>query len=127
MKTATLSILLLVIMTMLSCSDKDRIASALEGDKQLPEGSAVPFLLHQNFPNPFNSSTLIRYDLGATFHVRLRVMTEDWVEVNTIVNQNQPVGAYQVAFSAPDIPSGEYLYVMEAAGITQIRRMTLLK
>lgn len=127
MKNLILSIHFLLALMVLSCSDGDRIASALEGDKQLPDGSAVPFLLYQNYPNPFNPSTSIEYQLGSTLRVRLRVMTEDWVEVSTLVNQLQSVGRYRVVFSAADIPSGEYLCVMEAGGVTQIRRMTLLK
>jgi hypothetical protein len=93
------------------------------------ENAKVPskFSLYQNFPNPFNPSTEIRFDLARSGPVVLKVY--NWVgqEVATLVNENLQVGAYKVAFEANDFPSGIYVYRLEANGVSMAQKMILIR
>ena len=114
----------------LFCTDKGKILSGIEDGKELKEGNSVPFLLQQNFPNPFNSLTRIDYNLAVTSHVKLKVFTEDWQEVAILVNQTKPAGTHSAMFNysqKKDLHSGEYYYVMEVLGVKQIRKMKLIE
>ncbi len=85
------------------------------------------FHLEQNYPNPFNPSTHIGYALGATGPVRLTVHDVLGREVAVLVEQVQPAGTYGVTFEATHLPSGIYLYRLDADGRQVVRRMLLLK
>jgi hypothetical protein len=92
-------------------------------DHRGPEG----FLLYQNYPDPFNPSTTIRYSLPAQAHVRLAVFTLLGKEVETLVNALQQPGMNSVEFRAHDLPSGTYIYRLNAGGFTDVKRMVLVR
>lgn len=119
--------MLLVGITSLSCSDKGKILTGIQDGEELKEGAQVPFLLDQNYPNPFNPSTTIGFDIAFEIHVRLKVFADDWQEVQTLINRKLQAGRYVTQFNAVHLPSGEYCHTMEAGGITQIRKMKLVK
>ena len=100
------------------------------------------YLLSQNFPNPFNPTTTIRYNIptspqpspsqgeGANVgfvYVRLKVYDILGKEVATLVNQKQKSGNYQVTFNAENLPSGTYFYQIRTGGFFQTKKMILLK
>ena len=85
------------------------------------------FALHQNFPNPFNPSTQISYDLAAGSNVSLQVFDLLGREVATLVNGAQNAGRYTVSFDATSLPSGMYFYRLETAQFTDMKKMMLLK
>ncbi len=91
--------------------------------------SAVPtnFSLEQNFPNPFNPSTVIRYSLPEASKVSLKVFDVLGREVYTLVEDFQPAGTYQVSFDAHERPSGVYLYRITAGNFSETKRMILAK
>jgi hypothetical protein len=93
------------------------------------EDDVVPgsFALDQNYPNPFNPETAIRYEVGAVSPVTLTVYDVLGREVTTLVDRTQPAGTYTVTFDAQRLPSGLYLYRLEAGGQTFTRTMMLLK
>jgi hypothetical protein len=111
----------------LSCSDEGQILAGIQDGEELEEGSPVPFLLFQNYPNPFNPSTSISFRIFQPTHVRLKVFTDDWQEVATLSDEERSAGQWQFQFNATGLPSGEYYYTMEALGVTQIRKMKLIK
>jgi hypothetical protein len=125
------SILLLIVLAAgfnLSCTDEGKIAAAIEDGKELQEGDPVPFLLYQNYPDPFNFSTTIRFGVPAAIHLKLTVFTDDWQEVETLFDKGFTEGYNSVIFSTkPDLPSGEYYYTMEGGGVIEIRKMHLIK
>lgn len=85
------------------------------------------FALEQNYPNPFNPSTTIRFGVPEETHVRLKVHNLLGEEVATLVNGLKPAGSYYVTFEAQSLPSGVYLYVMQAGETRLTRRFVLMK
>ncbi len=100
------------------------------------EQSAIPamYALEQNFPNPFNPSSVIRYQLTADGMVTLKVFNTLGVEVATLVNDMQSAGFKSVTFDASSLPSGVYYYRIQAAPLTgsgqafsDMKKMMLVK
>lgn len=93
------------------------------------EDSDLPktFTLYPNYPNPFNPSTEIRYDIAESGMVVLRVYDILGRQVAELVNQEHVSGSYRVSFNANELSSGTYLVRLEAAGRVFTRKMTLLK
>ncbi len=85
------------------------------------------FELQQNYPNPFNPSTTIFFTLPTTMNVQLTVYDLLGQKIATLVNGRLSSGEHQVTFNAADLPSGVYLYQLSGNGMTQTRRMVLLK
>ena len=87
----------------------------------------LTYSLEQNYPNPFNPSTVIKYSVANAGHVRLVVYNLVGEEVSVLVNGMVDAGFYQVSFDASNLPSGIYLYKLEAPGFVQIKKMMLMK
>lgn len=84
--------------------------------------------LYNNYPNPFNPSTEIRYSLSDDSFVEMKVYNMLGKEVSTIVNENQTPGYYEVKFDGSKLSSGIYYYSMSADGkVIDTKRMILLK
>ncbi len=83
--------------------------------------------LHPNFPNPFNPTTTIRYDVKQTGHVQLAIYNLLGQEVTTLVNDRHLAGSYTILWNASDLPSGMYLCRMETANFVQTQKLILLK
>ncbi len=87
--------------------------------------------LNQNFPNPFNPSTSISYNLPFDASVSLRVYDMLGREVRSLVNDRQSAGAYSYRFDASNLASGIYFYVLKANGngaeFSKTMRMILTK
>ncbi|MEN9838722.1 MAG: hypothetical protein RL177_201 [Bacteroidota bacterium] len=84
--------------------------------------------LNGNYPNPFNPSTVIGYQLSVAGPVRLAVYDILGREVALLVNQERAVGRYEVSFNASGLSSGVYLYRLQLGGqVIATRRMTLVK
>ncbi|HET6402575.1 MAG TPA: T9SS type A sorting domain-containing protein [Candidatus Kapabacteria bacterium] len=96
--------------------------------QELP-GVADNFSLGQNYPNPFNPSTTIKYSVGVRSKVTIRVMNLLGQEVHTpLVDQVQDPGQYEIDFTdADNLPSGTYIYRMDADNFSASKRMVLLK
>ncbi len=90
-------------------------------------GVPTEFALHGNFPNPFNPTTTLRYDVAEAGLVKLEVFDMLGRKVATLVNNNQPVGRFSVSFDAVNLSSGVYLYRLEAGQKVLTQTMTLLK
>lgn len=128
MKTALILTFCTLALVNTSCTDKDRLLAVVQNGTELPNQRNAPIYLYQNYPNPFNPSTVINFDNAtAAMHIRLRVMTEDWVEVKTLVDTVLNYGRYNVVWDAGNLPSGEYLAVLEGGGVTEAIRMRLIK
>ena len=80
-----------------------------------------------NYPNPFNPSTIISYELPDAQNVTLKVFNLLGQEVQTLVSGYQEAGTHNAVFNADQLSAGVYFYVLQAGTITQTRRMTLIK
>jgi len=85
------------------------------------------YSLQQNFPNPFNPSTVISYQLPKGGYVNLKVYNELGKEVSSLVNENQNAGRYEVKFDASNLSSGIYYYSISAGNFTETKKMMLVK
>ena len=85
------------------------------------------FKLNQNFPNPFNPTTVISYQLPVHTHVTLKVFDVLGREVATLVDSEQPQGMHAQRFDASQISSGIYFYQLIASGFNQTRKMLITK
>ena len=99
-------------------------------------GMPTEFKLEQNFPNPFNPETIISYQISEFSNVKLTVYDLLGKEISVLVNDIQPPGNYKAKFStlnlttsgqAAGLPSGIYLYRLEAGNNIITRKMLLLK
>jgi len=87
----------------------------------------VDFALYPNYPNPFNPTTTIRYDVKETGLVSLKVFDLLGREVATLVNGKILAGSHAIVWDATGLPSGVYLCRMEAERFVETRKMVLLK
>ncbi len=84
--------------------------------------------LSQNFPNPFNPTTSIKYSIREAGNVSLKVYDLLGREVLTLVNQVQAPGEYQVSFDASSLTaSGMYIYRLQSGNFTRTMKMLLVK
>jgi hypothetical protein len=87
--------------------------------------------LHQNHPNPFNPSTVIRFNVEAQnlapVHIRLAVYDILGREVAVLVDGLMPAGEHQVRFNAGMLPTGAYLYLLESPEGILSKQMMLIK
>lgn len=85
------------------------------------------FYLYQNFPNPFNPTTDIRFDIAKAGLVKLSVYDITGKKVADLVNENLNAGKHTVDFNASNLASGVYFYRIETPDFTSIRKMMLIK
>ncbi|MCX7878427.1 MAG: T9SS type A sorting domain-containing protein, partial [Ignavibacteria bacterium] len=88
----------------------------------------VEFTLSQNFPNPFNPVTTIRYGIPKMSNVTLKVYDITGRLVTTLIdNELKTEGYYNIELDATHIPSGLYIYTLEAGEFRQSRKMIIVK
>ena len=86
------------------------------------------FKLYQNFPNPFNSSTVIYYTIQHSGSVTLKIYDIIGREISTLVNEFQPSNSYQVNFDANKLTSGVYLYALTVENrFREVRKMLFIR
>lgn len=87
------------------------------------------FVLHQNFPNPFNPSTTISYELKESGNVKLKVYNLFGEEIITLVDDFQKEGLHEIEFNASkfNLSSGTYFYKLENNGMSEIKKLVYLK
>ncbi|OLD80634.1 MAG: hypothetical protein AUI33_01690 [Ignavibacteria bacterium 13_1_40CM_2_61_4] len=90
------------------------------------------FELFQNFPNPFNPATSIRFSLADDSFVQLDVLNLLGQKVSAVLRRQMGAGSHSISFDASRLPSGVYFYTLHARGsagkeFTQVKRMVLLR
>ena len=83
--------------------------------------------LKQNFPNPFNPTTVISFAVPEDTDVRLTVYDVLGRQVTQLVNEHKSAGTYEVNFDATRLSSGVYIYRLEAGETIRTKRMMLVK
>lgn len=85
------------------------------------------FILLQNYPNPFNPQTTVGYTVAEESVVRISIYNLLGQKIDEIVNNNHRPGKYEIVFRANGIPSGVYLYRLEAGDFTVTKKFILLE
>mgnify|MGYP001175570862 CR=1 FL=1 len=83
--------------------------------------------LSQNFPNPFNPLTVIRYELPVAGMTTIKVYDITGALLKVLVSEELPAGKHEVAFDASELASGIYFYRLESGGYSMTRKMVLLR
>ena len=108
-------------------------------DKRDPESLPKEFALRQNFPNPFNPQTKIRFDLPKEAHVILKICNILGEDIRTLVNRDMEMGFHSVIWdgkdeAGKDLPSGIYIYQLQAKSgegegnsFVAVKKLTLLR
>lgn len=91
--------------------------------------ASVPdaFMLHQNFPNPFNPVTTIRYHIPSASHVTLTVHDLLGKEISVLSDGQQEAGLHSVDFNASTLSSGMYFYTLRSGRYSETRKLILLR
>jgi hypothetical protein len=95
--------------------------------ESVPETAPARFALDQNFPNPFNPTTTIRFTLASQTRVRLDVYDVLGERVGVLVDDVLVPGEHQVTFDARGLPSGSYFYRITSGGQSKTGTMLLMK
>lgn len=90
------------------------------------------FIVHQNFPNPFNPETEIRFALTRNSHVLINLYNTLGQQIGTLVDTQYTAGVHSVHWDGKDrngrpVSSGVYLYQIQAGEFSQVRKMSLIR
>ena len=99
------------------------LITGITGNGSLPD----KYALYNNYPNPFNPSTKIKFDIPKSGIVKLTIYDILGRQVSTLVNNELTAGRYEMEWNAGSYSSGIYFYRIEADGFTEVKRMMLVK
>jgi len=104
------------------------VADTSQGNQNLPKR----FALHANYPNPFNPTTVIKYDLPKAAHVTLTIYDVLGRKVRTLLDKDMLAGYQSIVWEGKDdrdvpVASGIYLYRIQAAAFIKVKKMMLLR
>lgn len=106
-----------------SCIRLDYLTGTENNNNEIP----TVFKLYNNYPNPFNPQTSIKYDLPINAFVKLNVYDILGQYVTSLVDQQKTAGRYEVTWDARNYASGTYIYKLEAGDYTDVKKMILVK
>jgi len=109
-----------------------RTTTSYPGDQDSLSGITIKnvsniFLLTQNYPNPFNSTTMITYQLPEKAFVRLAVYNVNGQLTETLVSKEQSAGHYAKVWNSGKLPTGLYIYRIDAGAFHDVRKCIILK
>jgi hypothetical protein len=85
------------------------------------------YALYQNYPNPFNPTTTIEFDIPEKTNVKLVIYDILGREIETLIDKELEPGKYKLNFTATNLPSGVYFYLIRAGNFVKVKKMTLIK
>jgi gluconolactonase len=85
------------------------------------------FELYNNYPNPFNPSTTIRYQINKSGFTTMKIFNVLGGKVTTLVNENEQPGTYTVEWNTFSMPSGIYFCQLRSGNYTQTKKLLLMK
>ncbi|MEP0860493.1 MAG: T9SS type A sorting domain-containing protein [Ignavibacterium sp.] len=94
-----------------------------ESSKEIP----TEYKLFDNYPNPFNPTTVIRWQSPVGSHTTLKVYDILGNEAATLVDEYREAGRYKVEFDASKLASGVYIYKLTAGSFTSSKKMMVIK
>lgn len=103
------------------------IANTVVSTQNITQNIPEIFYLGQNFPNPFNPSTKIKFETPISSNVKLKVFDITGRQVASLVNGALGAGSYEYTFDAAKLPSGIYFYSLIIGEFSETKRMILMK
>jgi hypothetical protein len=97
------------------------------GVKQISSEIPAEYKLYNNYPNPFNPATNIKYQITNNKFTTLKIFDVLGREVKSLVNEFQKAGVYEVSFDATDLTSGIYFYRLQSGDFNEVKKMILIK
>ena len=115
-----------------SASGESRIFVSADAECNVPVEPIEPktpdsYRLYQNWPNPFNIYTRIRYDLPYPAPIAITIFDINGRKCATLVDEVKPAGEHMIDFNATGLASGVYLYNLRSDTYNQSKKMTLIK
>ncbi len=96
-------------------------------DESLIDFNPKDYKLFNNYPNPFNPSTKIRYAVPQSAFTTLKVYSITGKEVAVLVNEQKTPGFYEVKFDGAELSSGVYFYKLQSGSFSDVKKMILTK
>ncbi|NOS83795.1 MAG: T9SS type A sorting domain-containing protein [Ignavibacteria bacterium] len=97
------------------------------GITQISSNIPGSYLLYNNYPNPFNPTTIINFDVPHKSNLRIKIYNALGEVVSVLADRNFDPGKYSVDFDGSNLASGIYFYSLEAENVMQVKRMVLVK
>jgi hypothetical protein len=101
--------------------------SQVDAVKKISNNIPIDCKLYNNYPNPFNSSTKIKYQINEKGFVRLTIYDILGREVESLVNENQTKGTYEINWNAEKLTSGIYFCKLIMDNFTETKKIVLTK
>jgi hypothetical protein len=108
---------------MVDCDGKFKYSNIVNTEVAIPAN----FDLSQNYPNPWNPTTTIRYQVPVNIFVTIRVFDPLGKEVTTLVNEEKSAGTYEVTLNGKGLSSGVYYYQMKSGNFISTKKIILIK
>lgn len=105
------------------CIRLDHLTGTNGNNNEIP----TVFRLYNNYPNPFNPSTSIKYDIPRSTFVQITIYDILGKYITSLVNKQSDPGRYEVVWDAKNYASGTYLYKIETDEFTDVKKMILVK
>lgn len=96
-------------------------------DNPKEKKSSEALELVNNYPNPFNPTTTIAFNLAEATHVKIDIYNSTGQIVNTLLEKNLSAGNHSIEWNASDMASGIYFYKIQVEGMEAVKRVILLK
>jgi endoglucanase len=109
------------------CINKTDSTGGINDQTNNLAGIPDKFKLFNNYPNPFYLKTKIRYNLPKNTKVKMNVYNIAGRWVKTLIYDDKKAGSYEIIFDGSELPSGIYLYTLEAGKYRDTKKMILLK
>jgi len=113
---------------------KDNVVEAaiewINGTSPVKENNdeiGLSYKLFDNYPNPFNPHTKIRFSIAESGFVTIKIYDVLGNEIETLVSEECPAGSYEVEFNGNQLSSGIYFYRLQASSFVETKKMVLMK
>ncbi len=101
--------------------------TAYSPEVELRRAAPIRLALHGNYPNPFRTRTLVRYEISQAGPVQVDVFNALGQHIARVLDRQQPAGRGEVVFNAQDLPSGVYFVRLSTDGQSLLRPMTVVR
>jgi photosystem II stability/assembly factor-like uncharacterized protein len=108
-------------------SDVWSFATVTTDIKKISSQIPCSFCLYSNYPNPFNPSTKIRFDLPVDTKAKITIFDITGKEISKLIDNELTVGTYEYMFNGENLSSGIYFYKLETKKFTDVKSMVLIK